>query len=211
VPDSTPVARGPVALTDPVTASGWEVCGRRSSAPLRLADHTPLAKVAVRAAPDGALAARLGVPFGHTARDVVGTLVVGSGPGEWLLLAAPGTARHTAEGICAGEEFVTVIDVTHGRALLRLTGPAGDQLLAKVCAIDLSDRVTPDGTAFRSEVARLVTDVIRDDVDSTRSYLLHCERSSGQYLFDALLDAGRELGIDEDGFDAWPPAEERGR
>lgn len=209
MPDTTPVARGPVALTDPVTANGWEVCGRRSSAPLRLADHTPLAKVAVRAAPDGALAATLGVSLGHAARDGEGTLVVGSGPGEWLLLAAPGTARHTAESICPGEEFATVIDVTHGRALLRLTGPAGDQLLAKVCAIDLSDRVTPDGTAFRSEVARLVTDVIRDDVDSTRSYLLHCERSSGQYLFDALLDSGRDLGIEADGFDAWSPVEGR--
>ncbi len=203
MPDVIPLARGPVPVRDPVVSSGWEVSGRRSSAPLRLADHTPLAKVAVRAAPDGALAARLGVPFGTAARDADGTLVVGSGPGEWLLLAAPGTARHTAQRICPGEEFATVIDVTHGRALLRLTGPAGDRLLAKVCAIDLSDRVTPDGTAFRTAVARLVTDVIRDDFDSSRSYLLHCERSSGQYLFDALLDAGRELGIEADGFDEW--------
>jgi hypothetical protein len=32
------------------------------------------------------------------------------------------------------------------------------------------------------------------------SYLLHCERSSGQYLFDTLLDAGREFGVQVDGF-----------
>ncbi|MGI8948028.1 MAG: sarcosine oxidase subunit gamma [Ornithinimicrobium sp.] len=205
MPDTAPVAHGPVAVTAPVIAHGWEVSGRRSSASLRLADHTPLAKVAVRAAPDGALAARLGVPFGCAARNGDGVLVVGSGPGEWLLLGAPGTARHTAERICPGEEFATVLDLTHGRALLRLTGHAGDRLLAKVCAINFSDRATPDGTAFRSAVARLVTDVVRDDYEGTRSYLLHCERSSGQYLFDALLDAGRELGIEADGFDAWCP------
>jgi hypothetical protein len=35
---------------------------------------------------------------------------------------------------------------------------------------------------------------------STHSYLLHCERSSGQYLFDALLRAGADLGIEIDGF-----------
>jgi len=29
-------------------------------------------------------------------------------------------------------------------------------------------------------VAKVVTDVVRDDFDGTRSYLLHCERSSGQ-------------------------------
>jgi glycine cleavage system aminomethyltransferase T len=49
-------------------------------------------------------------------------------------------------------------------------------------------------------VAKLVTDVIRDDQAGARSYLLHCERSSGQYLFDALLDAGEEFGIDVAGF-----------
>jgi hypothetical protein len=30
--------------------------------------------------------------------------------------------------------------------------------------------------------------------------LLHCERSSGQYLADALLDAGAEFGVETDGF-----------
>jgi glycine cleavage system aminomethyltransferase T len=49
-------------------------------------------------------------------------------------------------------------------------------------------------------VARLVTDVVRDDIDGARSYLLHCETSSGRYLFEALLDAGGEFGIDVDGF-----------
>jgi glycine cleavage system aminomethyltransferase T len=58
---------------------------------------------------------------------------------------------------------------------------------------------TPDGAAFRSSVAALATDVVRDDVSGARSYLLHCERSSGQYFFDALLTAGRDLGIEIDG------------
>src|SRR5829696_432992 len=30
--------------------------------------------------------------------------------------------------------------------------------------------------------------------------VIHCERSSGQYLFDALIDAGDEFGIEVDGF-----------
>jgi hypothetical protein len=29
---------------------------------------------------------------------------------------------------------------------------------------------------------------------------LHCERSSGQYLFDALIDAGDEFGTEVEGF-----------
>jgi hypothetical protein len=34
------------------------------------------------------------------------------------------------------------------------------------------------------------------------SYLLHCERSSGRYLFDALVSAGHDFGIEIDGFRA---------
>jgi sarcosine oxidase gamma subunit len=72
--------------------------------------------------------------------------------------------------------------------------------LAKVCAVDLSDTVTPNGAAFRSSVSRITTDVVRDDDAGVRSYLLHCERSSGQYLAECLLDAGAEFDIDIDAF-----------
>ena len=37
--------------------------------------------------------------------------------------------------------------------------------------------------------------MIRADVDGMPSYLLVSDRSFGQYLFDALLDAGDEFGI----------------
>lgn len=164
---------------------GWEVSDRRSSASLTLADCTLMPKWLIRG--DGVFA----VPFGRAQRQG-DTLIVGSGPGEWTVLGGEG--RPAPAG-----DFVSVIDVTHGRALIRLTGARAADLLAKVCAIDFSDRVTPNGAAFRSSVAKLVTDVVRDDRDGTPAYLLHCERSSGQYLFGALLDAGAEFGIDPTG------------
>lgn len=200
--DTQPVARSPIRAYPPAEVrSGWLVSVLRSHAPLRLADRSALAKVLVRAPAGGAFATHLGVPFGHCRRNEHRTLIVGSSPGEWLLVGAVGTAADLAERVVpASEEFVSVRDLTHGRALMRLTGAASAQTLNKVCAIDLGERVTPDGTAFRSSVAKLATDVVRDDIDGTRSYLLHCERSSGQYLFDALLDAGREFGIEPDGF-----------
>ena len=49
-------------------------------------------------------------------------------------------------------------------------------------------------------VASVITDVVRDDVSGVRSYLLHCERSSGQYLWDALLDAGSRSAVEVTGF-----------
>jgi heterotetrameric sarcosine oxidase gamma subunit len=203
VAETAPVARSPIAPAPPTTVEyGWEISARRSAAELRITDCTPLAKTLVLAPTDGELVRALGVPFGRAARDEHGTLVVGSGPGEWLLLAAPGTGTQVAGRVhkTSDEGLVSVFDATHGRALIRITGARTPDLLSKVCAIDLADEVTPDGAAFRSSVAKLVTDVVRDDSKETRSCLLHCERSSGQYLFDALMDAGDEFGIEVDGF-----------
>jgi len=203
VVETAPIARSPIAPVSPTTVEhGWEISARRSAAELTITDCTPLAKILVQAPADGELARALGVPFGRAARDPQGTLVVGSSPGEWLLLAAPGTSvaiTLRAEGV-QDEGLVSVFDATHGRALVRITGARAPDLLAKVCAIDFAEEVMPNGAAFRSSVVKLVTDVVRDDRGGSRSYLLHCERSSGQYLFDALIDAGDEFGIEVDGF-----------
>lgn len=200
--EGPPIARSPIRPPAPVEVrSGWEISVLRSHASLRLSDRSPLAKVLVRASPYGRVAGRLGVPFGRARRDSHGTLIVGSGPGEWLLLAAPGAAAEVAARVDTDDDqLVSVLDLTHGRALMRLTGAAASSVLGKVCAIDFADSVTPDGTAFRSSVAKLATDVVRDDLAGLSSYLLHCERSSGQYLYDSLLDAGREFDVESAGF-----------
>jgi heterotetrameric sarcosine oxidase gamma subunit len=203
VDETVPIARSPIAPVPPTTVEhGWEVSTRRSAAGLKITDCTPLAKVLVLASTEGEIARALDVSFGRAARDEHGTLVVGSGPGEWLLFAAPGTSAAVTRRVerVRDEGLVSVFDATHGRALMRITGPRTSDLLAKICAIDFSEAVTPDGAAFRSSVAKLVTDVVRDDLGGEISYLLHCERSSGQYLFDALIDAGDEFGIEVDGF-----------
>ena len=203
---SDPLARSPIRPPAPlIVLAGWEVSGRRAAAALTLTDCTPLAKVLLRAPAGGQAAGELGTPLGRARRNAAGVLVVGSGPGEWLLIATPGqnadvVARLDDLADRIPGETVSVTDLSHGRALVRLTGQKAGQVLAAVCGIDLSDAVTPGGAAFRSSVAALATDVIRDDVAGVRSYLLHCERSSGQYLFDALLSAGRDLGIEIDGF-----------
>jgi len=179
----TPVARSPLGPT-----------GRQADGPLVLADLSLIEKVHVRAPHDGKVATALGTGFSRAVRDGDGALVVGSGPGEWLVVGAPGAALR--ERIAGSDEFVSVVDLTHGRALMRLRGAQSKQVLAKLCAIDLADDVTPDGAALRTSVAKLVTDIVRDDVDGVPSYLLHCERSSGRYLADALLDAGAEFGLE---------------
>lgn len=210
--ENSPIARSPIAVAPPETlVDGWAVSGRRSDAALTMTDCTPLAKVTVKATWDGAMSRALGVGLGHIARQTwkLGpggdqVLLVGSGPGEWLVLAAPGWQAPITQRLTdlakPADEHVSIVDLTHGRALVRLTGSRSPDLLAKECGVDLSDAVFPDRAALRSAVAGVATDIVRDDVNETRSYLLHCERSSGQYLVDSLLDAGAEYDIDVDGF-----------
>jgi hypothetical protein len=83
--------------------------------------------------------------------------------------------------------------------------------MSKLCGIDFGDKVSPNNTALRTSVAGLVVEIVRSDLANhargaatsdmtTRSYLILCERSAGQYLFNGLLDAGQEFGVDIEGF-----------
>jgi len=83
--------------------------------------------------------------------------------------------------------------------------------MSKLCAIDFGDRASPDNTALRTSMAGLAVEIVRNDLANRyddapgrdarlRSYLVLCERSAGQYLFNILLDAGQEFGMDVEGF-----------
>jgi len=197
-----PVARSPIRPVGPVrVVDGWERSESSARGALRLCDLSHFAKVQVRGPSDGAGAGELGVRSGRAVRErATQRLVVGSGPGEWLVIGpcgeAPGLVAELEGRLSGGAELVSVVDLTHGRALMRLSGPdALGGVLCKLCPVDLAERVAPDGTALRTSLAGVVTDIVRDDVAGEASYLLHCERSSGQYLFDTLLDAGADHAI----------------
>jgi heterotetrameric sarcosine oxidase gamma subunit len=160
-----------------------------------LTDCSPMAKVLIHADPSSAMAERLAVPFGRSRRDDDGTLMLRVRPAQWLLFAETGQADVLVEQWEAVAdqtgEFVSVIDVTSGRTLLRLTGTSSPALLAKICALDLA--TAPDGSALRSSVAKVNAEIVRDDAGGQRSYLLACERSYGRFLTEAIHDAGEEF------------------
>lgn len=139
---------------------------------------------------------QFGVSFGASAR-VGDALVAGSRPGEWLLLGAAADCDAAVAAVDMGG-FTNVIPFTHGRSLFRVTGEPATSMLEKVCGIDWSDNMTPDGAVVSASVALAGCDIIRNDQAGQRSYLLMCDRSFGQYLFDALIDAGSEFGISVD-------------
>jgi heterotetrameric sarcosine oxidase gamma subunit len=182
-PTPTPRFESPIVSTYP----------DGSGAALTLADASATTKTIVRADPDSAAAAGLGIGFGASRRHG-DALVLGQRPGEWLLL---GSAAANAAVVASIEVsgLVSIVDHTHSRALFRLTGATATSALEKVCNLDWSQAMTPDGAVVSATVAKVGCDIARDDVGEVPSYLIACDRSFGQYLFDAVLDAGHELGI----------------
>jgi len=153
---------------------------------LSLTDVSATTKLLVRS--DGE---QFGVLFGSTTA-VDEALVCGTRPGEWYILGTP----HTCAAAVARADtsaFTNIIDHTHSRAMVRLSGVSATSVLEKVCNIDWSDTMTPNGAVVSASVAKVTCDIIRDDESDTPSFLLSFDRSYGQYVFDALLDACQEF------------------
>ncbi len=186
----SPAFESPVVANYPMSSGG----------DLTLADVSATTKWLVRADADGPTADQLGAAFGTSQVAAGGALVLGSRPCEWIVLgtseevSAAVTGLEQLEGLDASD-FVSALDWTHGRALFRVTGRGAACMLEKVCSLDWSDPMTPDGAVASASVAKVTCDIARNDADGAPSYLIFCDRSFGQYLFDALLDAGDEFGI----------------
>jgi sarcosine oxidase subunit alpha len=168
------------AFVRPVIAPG-EAAGAGWS----LRDESALSKLLVHEdfESDGLIAERLGVGFASAVTAGDGTLVCGVRPGEWLLLG-------DGSGETAPAGGAVTVDLTHGMAMFRLTGPEAPDVLAAVCSIDTSGEMMPDGAVCGASVARVSCTLVRNDVAGELSYLILSPRSSGRYLFDAVRDAG---------------------
>jgi methylglutamate dehydrogenase subunit D len=88
-----------------------------------------------------------------TARDIA---FIWSGPDQWLAYWNPAPARGMeaalAEPLTA---FAAIVDQSHGRTLLRVTGPRVRDALAKGLAIDLHPREFKTGYAAVTAVAHI--------------------------------------------------------
>ncbi|MDG2427152.1 MAG: hypothetical protein P8M16_01885 [Acidimicrobiales bacterium] len=159
-----------------------------------LADAYDSTKIQIRAGQTTAAAAVLAVPYGSSTRTSEGDLVCGTRPDEWTIYADSGRTDAITD-LVPTEGFVTVIDITHGRAMLRISGSNAVPALSKICNLDLCDELTPDGAVFSGSLGGVSCDWVRNDQNGEPSYLISCERSFGKFLFTAIADACVEFGL----------------
>lgn len=129
---------------------------------------------------------------------------------KWRVFAGyenirPGTSQKTKEGLVwsvspgewtvLGDAPADAVDLTHVRAMFRLSGADAPTLINRVCALDLGDGMFPDGAAARTLFAGVATEIVREDEHGKPSYLLLPSRSYSTYILDVILDAGAEFGL----------------
>ena len=93
------------------------------------------------------------------------------------------------------EQFVTVTDITHGRAEIRVVGPDSQALLSKVCGLDFHPSAFPNEAAKQSSLAKTTQLIIRRDIGELPAFSIIGTQSLGPYVWDTIMEAGKEFGI----------------
>lgn len=119
--------------------------------------------------------------------------------GAWWCPVTPSRTLILGEPAGGLPEASTVVDVTCGLAALSLIGPYAGELLARFCAIDVRDKVTPVGGFRPGSVARTPGYVLREAEDRL---LVMVGWALGEYLWQVVADAARHLGGGPVGADA---------
>ena len=113
--------------------------------------------------------------------------------------------RHTyrlsdVRGVVFGAQSVAgAINVTGGWSSVALYGPAARAILNKVTALDLRETALPVGDCCQGPIFGVNTLIGRFD----DRYDLHCCPDMMQFLWEVLLDAGREFDLKPAGVN-WP-------
>lgn len=121
---------------------------------------------------------------------------------QWRVFAGPTGVDGLVWSVSPGEWTVfgpqpegETVELTHVRAVFRITGTDAARLLNKLCSLDLGDDAFPEGASARTLVAGVATELVRNDQNGAPSYLVIPSRSFGAHMRETLQDASKEFGL----------------
>jgi len=127
------------------------------------------------------------------------TQVTWNGPNSWMIVAsdedsgrAPGELLKTLQQ--AVGDLGAVVDQSHGRCGLRLSGSRARQVMAKNTAIDLHPRAFGPGRCAMTSIAHMNASIVQ--VDDAPTYDLFVSRSMARSFAYAIEHACREFAND---------------
>jgi heterotetrameric sarcosine oxidase gamma subunit len=126
-------------------------------------------------------------------------LVAALTPDEFLILTQPSIEKEWTTSleteIASQGSFMSVIDLTSGLVGLSISGPRSVEVNRKLCALPFNSREFPNLSVAQSSFAHVRTTIIRHDQDGSPAFELFADRSYSEYLWDTILDAGKEFGM----------------
>ena len=182
----------------------------RSRAPgagVVLAERAPPAQLALRGSASSddfrrGVSAALGLelptdPRSSASRD--GEAILALGPDEWLVVLPMEVASERVEslgGALSGTHHA-LVDVTHSRTIMGLSGPHARDVLMKATNVDVHPRAFSAGQCIQAHLARC--HMLLHQLDDSPAYDIYVHRSFAAYAWTWLLDAAGEYGIEVQG------------
>lgn len=152
-----------------------------------------LDQVQIDCRPDRAGAIALALPVAGRAVSHEDFRLLSLAPGRWMVIAADRPDLADRIRALIGRVPAAVVDQSHGRATLRLMGPAARDVLAAGTGIDLHPRVfAPDCVA---STALFHVPVTIDRRHGTSTFDIHMARGYARSLAERLIGAGRQYGV----------------
>jgi heterotetrameric sarcosine oxidase gamma subunit len=141
-----------------------------------------------------ALAERLGIalPDGRDGARAGGRVALPIAPRRWWLVEHQERAAEADLGAVITSR-AALTDLSHARTVLRLGGPAGRSVLAKLCRIDLHARALPPGRVAQTALGQVPALIHAQDDEP--SFDLYLPRSLAASAVASLIDAAEEFGI----------------
>lgn len=140
----------------------------------------------------GALEGALGAPLPTAPNTAAGDSprLLWMGPEEWAVIGAGEGLADRVASAC-GAALHHLADVTDGRVLIDIEGPAAPDLMAKGCGLDFHPRGFPGGTCAQSLFAQLR--VLIERPSDAPAFRLVVDRTYLAHLDAWLRAAGAEF------------------
>jgi sarcosine oxidase subunit gamma len=133
----------------------------------------------------------------RTSGDADHLHILWMGPDEWLIVAPDGDLDALIQKLTEAFEgqHTSIVDVSHSRTTLRLSGIHARETLTKGCSIDLHPRAFSKSHVVNTLLAQahVTLHQVEDGDDAGNcAYDIYVHRSFAEYLWVWLQDASRE-------------------
>lgn len=119
----------------------------------------------------------------------------GTGPGQWLAVAENEASLGLLQNVVRVlDGLASIVDVTDGKAVLRVSGPAARQVLAKGCSLDLHPSAFGEESTARTAIALIPCQIWQ--VDAAPSYDVAVDLSYAASFWHWITASAEEFGYE---------------